>query len=694
MRVLSSPVAVPPETGTAVAERGTARTERGGRRPEIQGLRAVAVVLVAVYHVWFGRVSGGVDVFLLLTGFLITGSLLRAVERDGRVGFAAFWTRLTGRLFPAAAVVLAGVLAATALLLPQDRWRDTIAEVVASALYYENWYLAFNAVDYLSRGDAVSPAQHFWSLAIQGQFYLVWPVLVAVALLVARRRGAGVRRVLLVLVAAVFVVSFAYSVVITETNQRWAYFDTGARLWELALGGVLAIVLPRLRIPGRLRVVMGWVGLVGLVACGMLLQVSTMFPGYVALWPTGAAALVIMAGTTGSRFGADRLLALRPLHYIGDISYALYLWHWPVLVCYLTVTGRTQASLTGGFQVLALSFALAAATKWLVEGGMGKVIGPRATPARTLAVALACLLPVTLAAGAWSAHLAVQRHQAETLAADPANYPGAAVLADGVLDERLPDVPVHPAPVDAADDLPASYALGCNQGIAGSEALTCEFGEQEAERTIALVGGSHAAHWLPALQVVAEEKGWRVVNITKGACLFTPAPQRYKGEDYTSCTRWNDNVMAELAELRPDVVFTTATTSSIDPASGYDGESVVDGYLERWAELGELGIDVVAVRDTPRLDFAAPECVAERGADTCVGTAEPSLAPVSPLQDLEGVSGNVSFVDLTDHLCVEGRCPAVIGNVLVYWDNAHFTATFARTLAPALGAEIERATGW
>ncbi|GAB3996059.1 hypothetical protein GCM10029992_15000 [Glycomyces albus] len=301
---------------TAALERPvptSAITPAGPRfRPEIQGLRAVAVLLVAVYHIWFGRVSGGVDVFLLLTGFFITGSLLREIERHGRVRPVGFLARISRRLIPTAAVVLIGILAASYLWLPPSRWSAVLSETVASALYYENWALADNAVDYLVRDQAASPLQHFWSLSIQGQFYPIWLALLAALAVAARWMRERPHRLVFAACASVFAVSLTYSIMKTATDQAWAYFDTGARLWEFALGGMLAILIDRLR-PGRgLRLVMGWAGLAALLSCGALLQVSTSFPGYVALWPVGAAVLVIAAGTSGHRLGADRLLSLRP----------------------------------------------------------------------------------------------------------------------------------------------------------------------------------------------------------------------------------------------------------------------------------------------------------------------------------------------------------------------------------------------
>ncbi|WP_238580792.1 acyltransferase family protein [Streptomonospora alba] len=688
----SPPGSAAPAPSAPESPPGAAQRSGGGFRPELQGLRAVAVVLVAAYHIWLGRVSGGVDVFLLLTGFLITGSLLRTMERRGRIDFTAFWSRLVKRLFPAAAAALGGILVASFLFLPSTAWREAISGVVASALYVENWHLALNSVDYLAQNSAAGPVQHFWSLSVQGQFYVVWPVLITVVAALARAAGQPLRRAVAAALTLVFAASLAYSVAVTAADQPWAYFDTGARLWELAMGGLLALALPHLRLPRLLRIVLGWAGLAALVACGLLLQVSTLFPGYIALWPTLAAAAVIVAGSTGSPVAADRLLNLRPVHYIGDHAYALYLWHWPVLVCYLEVTDRTQPSLTGGCLVLALSMALAVATRWITEDGVDALTRTRTGSAWSLAVGAAFIVPVLAAAGVWSGHISHEQREQE-IAAQSADYPGAAVLGSPAADVVEGEgAPVYPDPANAAEDIPASYADDCNQGTRESEVITCAYGPRDYDRTIALVGASHAAHWLPALREIAEDKKWRIVNIIKGSCLFTGAEQLRGGEVYHSCAGWNAGVMPELAELRPDAVFTTATRTNLDAQAGPVGETVAEGYVQRWRELDGMGIDVIAVRDTPRLSFAAPDCLAEKRRQECVGRRSPSMARTSPLEGLEGVPGNVVFLDFTDKLCRGDRCPAVIGNVLVYWDRGHITATYMRTLAPTLRNRIEAAT--
>uniref|UniRef100_UPI002795A480 SGNH hydrolase domain-containing protein n=1 Tax=Nocardiopsis sp. CC223A TaxID=3044051 RepID=UPI002795A480 len=285
--------------------------------------------------------------------------------------------------------------------------------------------------------------------------------------------------------------------------------------------------------------------------------------------------------------------------------------------------------------------------------------------------------------GAWAQAQDAERARWDALLADGDGYPGAAATDGGA---ATPDLPVYPPVSLAAEDAPVTYADGCNQTTMDAEVIVCEYGPGGAEYTVALVGGSHAAHWFPALEAIAVENDWRLLNIVKGACLFTDAPQTYKGEPYTSCAEWNRGVMAELERLRPDTVFTTGTTTSLDTSAGFGEEQVVDGYVERWRELGEWGIEVVAVRDTPRFGFDVPGCLAEADPgdpDACTTEPERSLAPVSPLAGA-ALPANVTVLDLTDLFCDADVCRPVIGNVLVYWDGSHIGSTFMRTLAPEL----------
>ncbi|GAB3447602.1 acyltransferase family protein [Streptomonospora sediminis] len=680
-----------PSAGAGAPAGGTAAASPapGSRyRPEIQGLRAVAVVLVAVYHIWFNRVSGGVDVFLLLTGFLITGSLVRAVERGGSVGFASFIARLVRRLVPAAAVVLASVSAAALVLLPASQWQAVADQVFASALYFENWHLALNAVDYMAQNSAASPLQHFWSLSIQGQFYLLWPPLIAAAAFAAARLGVPVRRAVLVPLGVVCAGSLAYSVYITAADQPWAYFDTGARLWELALGGLLALLPPVPRLPGTVRAVLGWLGLAALVLCGAVVDVSTLFPGYIALLPTLAAALVLAGGGSGRRWGADRLLSWGPLTRLGDLAYALYLWHWPVLVCYLEATGRTAPGLLGGCLVLLVSVLLAAATKVLVQDGLARLERIPRGRVWSLAAAVVVLAPVAAGASLWSDRLEQQRAQRAELAASQVRYPGAQVLTDPEVAEQLPDAPVLPAPADAKADQNQAYDDGCHAGMAETEAVVCTYGPDSAEHTIALVGASRTAHWFAALREAARPNGWQVVSLTKSGCQFSTDPPTDDGEPFPECTEWRAGAMAELKRLRPDAVLTSSTRAT------HAGETVHPGFVDRWRQLDAMGIDVIGIRDLPRINYEGAQCVEANGPGECVSPESWSHAGSDPAQRRSGIPGNVSLIDLTEYVCPGGRCPAVIGNVLVFWDHSHLTATYSRTLAPMLEEQVKSATGW
>ncbi|MDS1270591.1 acyltransferase family protein [Lipingzhangella sp. LS1_29] len=662
-------------------------------RPEIEGLRALAVTLVAVFHVWFGTVSGGVDVFLLLTGFLITGSLVRMAERSSGLSVrsvATFWVRLAKRLVPVAAVVLGAVLLLTYLVLPRSRWSDVIAEVIAAGTYQVNWHLAQESVDYMARGETVSPVQHFWSLSVQGQFYLLWPVLVGLVALVAHRRGWSLRRAVLGILAVVTAASFTYSVWRTGTEPQLAYFDTGARLWELGLGGLLALLLPHVRLPVWMRVPMGWLGVTALVLCGVVVGGTVPFPGYIALWPVGAGILVILAGVTGSRFGVDRVLTLRPVIWFGSLAYPLFLWHWPVLVFYLDVTERVRPSLVGGGYVLATSFVLALVTRWVIEGGVTRITVARPSPRVVLAACAAFLLPVLVAGSLWNSHLEEQHRMRAELSSDPHSYPGAGILVDERTVEELPELPPYPDTGNAARVTWADLD-GCIVGSGDDDFVTCEFGAaaEEAQYSIALVGHSHARHWFRAVEGMAERNGWHLTVMTKNACDFSVAPLTRDGDPYPGCSDWNEQAMDELAERDPDVVFTTGTRTAFGEAQ----EEIPAGVLERWDELASMGIDVVAIRDTPRPDEDVPECVDRNGAAACVWDLDELQPEVSPLDEAE-LPPNVATMDLTEYVCPDGQCPAVIGNQLVYYDGDHFTYSFSASLSQVMEPYWLEVTGW
>ena len=657
---------------------------RPGYRPEIQGLRAVAALLVAVYHIWLGRVSGGVDVLFVVSAFVVTTSLLRRAEADGRVDLRGFWGGMSARLLPAASIVLAVIAVATILLLPRPIWQDTIRQILASLLQVENWNLAFSAADYLTQDRTAGPARHFWALSIQWQFYLAWPVAFLVALKVSTRRGLPLRRVLLVLLAVVFVPSFVYSIVATRSDQAFAYFNTFTRLWEFCIGAALAL-FPVLVARQRFRLAAGWVGLAGILACGMIFQVSRVFPGYAALWPVGCAALILVAATSGSRFGADRVLATPWLMRLGDSSYGLYLWHWPLLVFYRWFSGHQSPGLIDGLGILVLALILARLTTRWVDQPLRGLPVDQATPLRLARFVAVAIAPALLVTTAWAGYVTVQqRHDERVVGADHPHYPGARAWHADFAGQVPTNVPVYPGMLAVAKDWPVIYDDGCYRPDADWQRQRCTYGDPRGTKTIALVGGSHAAHWMPALDLVAREKGWRVVIYTKHLCPFTAVVPGEPEQDHW-CREWNEATLRILLEDRPELIITISTRGS----GGQ--EHVPEGYLRRWEQLHAAGLQVVGLRDTPWMKFWVPECLGLKGNDhaTCSQKRSVVLADFDPADTVRSRVPYVHFIDMSEYFCDASLCPPVVGNVIVYRDDSHITAAYSRTLAPMLKAMLE-----
>ncbi|MDD7934642.1 acyltransferase family protein [Actinomycetospora straminea] len=688
---VDTPAAVPdrPAAGSPAAPGPGRQPSDGSRfRPEIEGLRAVASVLVVVYHVWIGRVSGGVDVFFALTGFLAAGQLVRASERGG-IDLLAQWGRTLRRLVPPAAVVLVGTVVASILLLPESRWPQAVREAVASAFFVENWRLAADAVDYYASHDTASVVQHFWSLSIQGQFAIAFPLVVVVATLAARRRGIAARPAVAGLLAVVTAVSLVWSITSTAADQTYAYFDALARVWEFTLGGLLALGLHRLRLPVWAGVAAGWLGIVGLAACGVVLDVEGGFPGYLALWPVACAAAVIVAGDTDHRLGTTRLLASRPMQYLGSISFPLYLWHWPVLLLASAAFHVEQPGPVLGLAIIGTSLMLAAATRHLVEDPVLRRGRRRPGVLRDHRAAAVALVPVLVLVLAW--------HAVTTVRAEPsgavgdADHPGALARAPGFVDRGSPDAEPIPPAVSAYEDWVRyrDAGTGCAgvPGLAALELCTYVPAPDPAARTIVVVGDSHMQQFLPAVAPVAHERGWRVQTLIRPGCPLSTTAESNPGE--ADCITWNQEALGALASLRPALVVAQATH---DVRQGRT-ERTPPGMVEAWNRLASAGVPVLGVRDNPRFGYAPPSCVDTygRGAPEC-DVPRSDLYPADPAPP-GGAPSTMTVLDLSDSICEPTVCPPEIGRVMVYLDDNHLTATFTASLAPVVGPRIAALVG-
>ena len=648
-------------------------------RPELQGLRALAVTLVVVHHVTTGRVSGGVDVFFLISGFLLTGQLARAAAR-GRIDLRARWSRMVRRLLPSATVVLLATVVAGAILLPETRWPQTVREVVASALFMENWQLAADAVNYTARSNTTSVVQHFWSLSIQVQFFLVWPLAVALVTLVARRSPHRLHAHLTATLIGLFAASLSFSVALTATDQPLAYFHSLTRLWEFAMGGLLALWIDRFPWTRTERVAFGWVGVLGLVACGFVLDGGSMFPGYEALWPTLCAALVLLGGVTRSRYGVHRLLVLRPVQFLGGVSYPLYLWHWPMLVLFMVARDQDEIGVLGGIAVIAVSVVLAVLTSRFVESPLRR---PRISDGDAYRYGAAAVTVVLLAAAVWQ--FAAAQREIPTDGLGGPQYPGAAALVDG---EPEP-APLMPAPVSVYEDWVWVQDWDCTPLAEVRSDICTQPVEAPPERRILVVGDSHLEQLIAALVPIARQHDWQLIGALRGACPFSTVSEVDPND--AECVAWNAAVNDKIAELRPDAVVTLATR---DVRSG-PTEQTPAGFVEQWWRLYDLDIPVLAVRDNPRFAYDVPDCVRQHGRDEdpCGVDRDAVYASDPPYTLLPNVPPNVSFLDLADYLCDDTRCPAEIGNVLVYLDDNHLTASYATTMAAVIEDQVVAAVG-
>ncbi|GAA4743785.1 acyltransferase family protein [Actinomycetospora chibensis] len=654
-------------------------------RPELQGLRALAVGLVVIYHVWIGRVSGGVDVFFVISGFLLAGQMTRAAER-GAVDVLAYWGKTAKRLLAPTSIVLAGVVLASLAILPQSRWPQTVHEIVASALFFQNWQLAADSVDYYAAHNTASVVQHLWSLSIQGQFYLLFPLAVVLVALVAHRLGADVRRAVTAGLIVLSLGSLAYSVVLTATSQQLAYFHSATRLWEFTLGGLLAVAGSGLALPRWVAIAAGWIGVLGLVLTGVVLDVEGGFPGYLALWPVLCALAILLAGETRHRLGADRFLSSPVMQYLGNISFPLYLWHWPVLLFTLALTRQPDLGPEGGLVVIALSVLLAVMTRHLVEVPLEAVSLGRPSRWGNHRVAVVLLVPVLVLAFAWQGLISLDQRATADLG--QGQHPGAMALVDGAAgEEGAPTIPSfvalngdwEPAPPECRFSTYEPTMQVCASPIDG-----------EPTRRLVLVGDSHIQQFTAALLPYAESQRWQLVTILKGACPFgLGAPS--DGEA-AGCQEWNQQALQEVRDLRPDAVVTIA---SREVRVGQT-ENTPPSFVEGWKALDSLGIPVLGVRDNPRYDYAPAACV-EGQLPPDIPCAQPraALYPEVPSYERAGeLPGNVSFLDLSHYVCTATECPPVIGGVFVYLDNNHLTATYGRSMSPVLGPEVARLMGW
>ncbi|MFD9705132.1 acyltransferase family protein [Lentzea sp. NPDC059081] len=677
-----------------------------GFRTDIQALRAIAVLAVVVNHFWPDALTGGyigVDVFFVISGFLITSHLDREIVRTGRVRLGKFYARRVRRLLPAAFLVLVVSVVLAYFLLPYPRWTANAWESFAAASYWENWLLAGKSVNYSAQNEAASLVQHYWSLSVEEQFYLFWPLLLMGMFKIGRRRWvvAGV----LVLGA----VSLGLSVYYTTVSPSAAYFITPVRVWEFAIGAGVALAASRLALPRVAAELAAFAGLAMILTTAFVYDHHTPFPGYLALVPAVGTGLVIVSGMRPGRQWHTAVTASRPVQFVGDVSYSLYLWHWPVvLLAPFALSGlldKGELSTPWLLGLVAFSLALAWLSKVVVED-RGMSWGPltRSSGLTFAGMVAGIAVVAVLATGlqwTYDRHVAQAERDVAAGLSSPCNGAGAMIGVNGC------PTPFGPARVTAMGPANEYWrtAPECRQiqdyNADDKHTTTiCDFsgGSPSAEK-VWLVGDSHAQQWQSALFEVARERKWHLKLAYLGGCPFADVRVvEFRGnipaaKDVDRCSTWTRRMTDVIADDRPSKVLTSFFARKEVVAGGNQTDRYRAGLEPRWRKWTDAGARVYVLADPPyNGDVRNPDCVTLNPTNPQACAVPRSVAhPVDPLVEVARTTKvpGVSLVDLSEYFCDDAQCYSVIGNVVVYFDPDHVNGEYSRSLAPVIAKALD-----
>ena len=711
------------------------RAEQSKFRPDIEGLRAIAVISVVLFHASVPGLAGGyvgVDVFFVISGFLITGLLWREVSTSDSVRLRAFYGARARRLLPASAAVGVVTMVASAFLLPPLQAPTVLYDGIFSALYVSNYRFMQEGVNYFSAANHMTPSPflHYWSLGVEEQFYLVWaPLMLGTAWLVrllhrVRQRpgtpAASTQRPYLVVLGLVAVVSFGISFVATNVMPATAFYSLPTRAWQLAIGGLVALTAGQWR---RLSVVpaaaAGWTGLAMILVACTLFSPTTAFPGIAALLPTIGAALIIAAGCATPARGCGRLLGLPQMRAIGRISYSWYLWHWPVLIFAPLVVGHALG-LPARVAAAVLSAGLAWLTLIYIENPLRFSPKIRNSAWRSLGLGAAATMiavcvglallqvvpttvgrgepvaPLTITAAPVNAGASLDRYAAAVRQAVAQVQAALATSAD------LKAVPSNLVPplANAEDEDRSVYFGGCMRHFLETGHPECASGDTTSATTVALIGDSHAAMWHPAFQQLADDRHWRVETLTKAGCpvLDLGATLPFLFRDYTECEEWRDQIRDRLRVEHPRLIVLSLWRGygSPDWPSGFTSydRAWLDSLTRIVKQLRDMGSQVLVLGPIPSPDKTVPVCLSGHLNDATACTPKRSTAVNASGVAAEAAAvkaGGAQYADITDLFCTADRCPVIVGNTLVYFDWSHMTVEYSRVLGPVIGALADRA---
>ena len=600
---------------------------------QIQGLRALAALLVTIFHARL--VPGGfigVDIFYVISGYLITGLILREIEQTGSLDLNAFYQRRIKRLLPTSVFVLFITAIVGMFALPAIT-RDALGrDLFAAAAYISNYLFAWWQNDYQNLNATPSPFIHYWSLAVEEQFYVVWPIL----LLLLARYG---RRAIFWGISITTVLSLLLSVYQTQTSPIWAFYSLPTRAWELGVGALLLFVPEKV---WRNRFI-PWLGVIGIAIATFNFDENTAFPGLNAVLPVFATALLIGSISIWPRSFND-LSNNRISQWLGSISYPLYLWHWPALVLPSSALGRPLRIRERLFCIL-LTVVLAHLTSKFIE----QPIRHKKIEGKKVYLFFVATTITSLVAG-----LIISATSSSMISVKGTNYKF-----------NLIDVM----------EKPAVYGDDCHVNYGETKSGYCTYGDKKSDRTLVLYGDSHAAQWFPALEQIARERGYRLISLTKSACPAVDAPREDQGAfKNVHCEKWRENSITRIKSIHPDAVI-TSSFQYFTPPSGFPSKSRWwdDGQRRLLSELRGSSNHLIYISDTPRPLRDIPNCLASRDSHTCDSTEKTRNVIINGFEK----------IDPTPWLCTS-YCPAIKDGYVVYRDASHISVAASLALKPEL----------
>ena len=695
------------------------------RRTDIEGLRAVAVLAVLLFHAGVPGLAGGyvgVDVFFVVSGFLITSLLVTEKESSGSISLSSFYARRVRRLLPVSAVVAVSTLIASWIWLEPLRLRGLANDVLAVATFASNFVFAHRGADYLQSTLPPSPLQHYWSLAVEEQFYVVWPVLIALLCFGASATSRlNVRTRVGIASFSVAITSFVLCMRLIDSSQPWAFFSPHTRAFELAFGALAAVIpLMTAKWFRLISSIAAWFGLVAILVAVVRFDEATKFPGPWALLPVIATAFVLRGGNA-TPWSPNVVLKLSPFQWLGSRSYSAYLWHWPILIIVAAGFHRSL-TVTEGLVCIAIALGLSEFSFRFIENPVRHNIAIRGLRAAAMATAV-----LALVAGAG----VLARNNPPTIAAGPdattptlisdTTVPSGVAATTTTLVPTTPTLPPQGTPaqaiVDAASmtglpgnltpglqraisDMPVIYNNNCHAGFSSIRPKNCVFGDKESSIVVGLYGDSHAAQWFPALEKVAIKRHWKLITYTKRGC--PPAEistySSVLGKVYKECAPWRRNVLEQMVTDGVKVVFVAhfdrlLSASTRKPMWQKEWRVAMQGTI---SALEEKGIKPILVQDTPYPGQDVPTCLSR--SYTNIQQCSPGVSAAyredmqQMLVDFDHEGHQVLWVK--KWFCTALSCPTVVGNVLVYRDDNHMTVTYASLIAPLLDAATFEFIDW